>query len=64
MNITDRPALGGDDEVTPAMIAAGVAALCSHNYDFESREDAVRRIYCDMVSAANASRLGVQREHS
>ncbi len=38
-------------EITPEMIEAGCTEIASYNLDFESREDAVRRIYSEMEKA-------------
>lgn len=43
-------------KITPAMIEAGCEALTDFNYDFESREDAVVRIFEAMLSQTNLMR--------
>jgi hypothetical protein len=44
-------------EITPEMIAAGVNEIASYNLDFESREDAVARIYEAMFLASRSAVL-------
>jgi hypothetical protein len=41
-----------DMKITPAMVEAGVEEIASFNLDFESREEAVIRIYRRMRSEA------------
>jgi hypothetical protein len=41
-------------EVTPAMIEAGVGALCASNEDFEEKSDIVSAIYTAMAVAKAA----------
>jgi hypothetical protein len=43
-------------DITSAMIEAGCEALADFNYDFESREDAVVRIFEAMLSQTNLTR--------
>ena len=38
-------------DVTPEMIKAGVAELCTYNLDYETREEAAIRIFEAMWSA-------------
>jgi hypothetical protein len=38
-------------EITPEMIEAGTLALSEYHSEYESPEDAVIRIYLEMVSA-------------
>jgi hypothetical protein len=45
----------GDGEVTSAMVRAGCAELATYNDDFESTEDAVKRIYLAMRAADRLS---------
>jgi hypothetical protein len=55
----DKPKAGAPEdgiEITPEMIEAGVEELSSYNLDFESMEDAVTRIYREMVLAQGGSR--------
>jgi hypothetical protein len=38
-------------KITPEMTQAGVSALASYDFEFESREDAARRIFREMHKA-------------
>jgi hypothetical protein len=38
----------GAPEVTPAMVEAGVAALCASNEDFEDRGDIAEKVFLAM----------------
>jgi DNA gyrase inhibitor GyrI len=39
-------------EITSAMLAAGVSALCRYDSEFESREEGAERIFRAMLSAS------------
>jgi hypothetical protein len=40
-------------EVTPEMVEAGVAEISNYNLDFETREEAVMRIFTAMILVCN-----------
>ena len=40
-------------EITPEMIEAGALALSEHHIEYESREEAVIRVYREMLSVSS-----------
>jgi hypothetical protein len=46
------PSSGTEIEITPAMLRAGVSALCAYDSEFESREEGVERIFRAMCRAS------------
>ena len=47
-----------EPEITPEMVRAGVVELRAYNDDYESAEDAVRRIYQSMSESSSSNRNG------
>lgn len=55
---TDAPRSPDQIEITPAMFAAGVAALCDYDSEFQTREEGAARIFRAMCAASKEFRRG------